>query len=677
MKFPIPTAAKVQTLHIKGLTGGLNFSENSEKDNGGLAYGKNLWVQNGVLKSRPGLYTTEDRTLNNTAYQGGYSYYYIPTDIEITVDGELKKMFAEEIDIDDSHHVMLTHFINSDGSHSSTAEIHFDRISDSVYYMPQTVSFFKGAPISGGGIYAFARLVNVENFTESWGQIYEITADLSEWVATPDTYIPTVLINGRGNNYEISAATNQAFTGTPTKLEALNILDGSFYAYFSSDGRSSSFRLPFAELADAPVSCRFYYGHDTFVEWVIPEYESSAAIKYGEVDVTMHVNRQTGIVYFTVPAGDYEVPLISHRNENNLRFCAVKNTTLGLKDITAATCAVSHNSKIILAANNLVFEADYSKPLYFPADSVCVIGDIDSPITALAPFKGSIAVFKKGEAHLLQIKEGKALNSVSLLSDNDSVFYKSDTLTAECVSYTAGCNAKNSIICLNGALLWRSTDGYIYSLKGSGEIVCLSRKINSFINGNITSTDTCVFEYNGYCIFVCENRALAMEIPANGNITPESVNWYYWEFPSELVFTGAFSSFGDLRLFCSNPQYELCFIASLEGDTDTCLLGAVSDLQTEIRPIKTALRTKKISLGCANVLKKLENVILRLKTKKSVIRINDRLEGRFCKHKGEDTFETVTLSPGLCGINELDISVEADAPLSLQEIDIRFTELGL
>ena len=678
MKFPIPTVAKAKTLHIERLNGGLDFSESqiSKVDNG-LSEVKNMWFKDGVLKNRPGINTSEENLLNNYNYQGGFSYYYKLTDIEITLEEQTKRMFLEEIDIDDDHHVLLTHFINTDSSFSHTAQIQFNRNSDSVYYIPQTISFFKGAPKNGGGIFAIARLVNVENFSQFWNVIYEISNDLTMWDVVTDTYIPTVLINGRGNNYEISAATNQAFTGTPTRLEKLNLLNGAFYAYFSTDGRSSSFRLPFSDLADGEVSCRFYNKIDSFIEWIIPQGSNSATKKYTDVDVTMHINRKTGIVNFTVAAGDFEVPLITHQNENNLRFCAVKNLNYGIDDVAASTTSVSHNSKIFLAGKNCIFQADYRQPLYFPYESMCYVGDGDTAITAFTPINSKIVVFKDNETYLLSIKNGEAINSVSLLADNDSVFYHNDTMQCQCVSYTIGCNADSLPLKRGKNILWRGNDGYIYSLGSDGQVLCISRKINEFINGNLNATATCSFELENYCVFITQNHALAAEINALSITDADDVKWYYWEFPSQLQFAGAFCDSGSTKLLCCNTEFEISFTATLTGDSDVILTGPITDLLVESRPINSFIRTKRLWLSCENSLKKVGSVTVMLNAKKATLKINDRIESKFCRHKGENALTPVTMKPAFCGINHIDITAKGESPISIGGIHISFTELGL
>ena len=475
MNFSIPGTANTKTLHIPQLDKGLNLTDNTHiSDINGLSDCKNVWFNDGVLKSRPGLYTKPENYINDEFYRDGFYYHYRPADVEITIDGELKKIVVEEIEYDDSSYICLVHLINSKGLVENCSELIFNRTSGSTFYIPEKILFYKGAPQTGGGLFALASLVNMENFNQHTHKIYEVDSDFSTWNRVTSYYIPTVYINGRGNKYEIAESTNQAFTGTPTRLENLNLLNGTFYAYYSSDGRSNSFRLPFSNIADQNVICRIHYTVKDYVQWTVPADSTSASATFFGTSVTMNVNRTKGIIYFTVPAGDYEVPLMSQHSENNMEILATKNSEYGFTDIVESSLATTHNSKILLANKNTVFEANYDNPLYFPKDSVTYVGEADSDITAFAFFENNTIAFKPNATYRISIKDGKALNSISLLANNDAIFYANDTLSVSCLSAKTGCSDKNSLIRRENELLWKGTDRYIYSL--------------SSLKGNISSS---------------------------------------------------------------------------------------------------------------------------------------------------------------------------------------------
>lgn len=674
MNFTIPDTAKVKTLHITQLDKGLNLAENTHNsDINGLSDCKNVWFNNGVLKSRPGLYTTPENFINDEFYRDGFFYHFCPDDTEITIDGELKKIVVEEIEYDDSAYICLIHLINSDGVAENCSELIFNRTSGSTFYIPEKILFYKGAPQTGGGLFALVSLVNMENFGQHTYKIYEVDSDFSAWNIVTGYYIPTVYINGRGNKYEIAESTNVAFTGTPTRLENLNLLNGTFYAYFSSDGRSNSFRLPFSNIADENVICRIHHTAKDYVQWTIPSGSTTASATFLGTKVTMHVNREKGIIHFTVDAGDYEVPLMSQHSENNMEILATKHSEYGFTDIIKSTLAVSHNSKILLANKNTVFEASYENPLYFPKDSVINIGESDSDITAFSSLENSLIAFKPNATYRIGIKGGKALNSISLLANNDAIFYANDTLSADCLSRETGCSDKNSLIRRENELLWKGTDGYIYSIPSAkGKVACVSQKVNSYLKDNVNSpSKTFGVAFEDYNIFITDKTALVMH--CNQNDTA----WYTWEFTGDFTVLGAFNILNKPWLLCCNTSDDISFLATFKGDADTFLYGSAYNPTVSDSPVKSFVRTNKISFGCETGFKKIDKVFLNINTKKATIRLNDRLEAVICRHADEDECKSVKITPGLCGINFLDITVESDTGFSLKSIDIKYTELNL
>ncbi len=671
MKFPETHTAEVKTLHIPALTGGLDFSNSiHSSDPTALKIAQNIWENYGILENRPALCTSNERLIGSSEFYGGMAYTRKTTDIEIQIEGDKKQMILEEIDYDSSVFILLTHFINSDGTVFCDASIIFQRVSDETFYIPQKVHFYKGKPKNGSGIFALVYTVNCENNTQNDGRIFELSEDLTRWQRLYSQYIPTALINGRGNMYETAKDTNQAFTGTPTRIEGLNALNGTFHAYYSTDGFSSSFRLPFSGISNDRVVCRLYYSVASFVEWIIPEGLDSASTTLYGVNVTIHINREKGIVYFTVPAGEYEMPLISDRNENNLRITATKDTGFSLTKITSANYCISSHNKTFLAFENKVLSCRYDNPLYFPVNSAVPLGSEDSPITAFGLLGSKLIAFKKAEAYSLTLKEGKTINTTSLLAENDSVFFGDDILTSNALSYTLGCDEPHSVISGKN-LYWLGNDRRLYRLDASGKIICILNKDSTSLFTNTDGFSHIIAQnFHGYNAFFSDWRCMIMQFDPQGS---DNIHWYYWEFPKNIRILGSFSVNGEPMLLCREINNDLCFTASLSGESDTYLTYINYELTAASVPIKALLRTNRLSLSCDNSFKKIDEIVMSLKGK-AEITVNDRLQ-TFCKRN--DELATVTLRTGLCDINTVDIAVSCNAPLRIGSIDIKYINLQL
>lgn len=674
MKFPEKYTAKSSTLHIASLNGGLNSSLSpyeSEKEN--LSDCKNVWVKNGLISTRPALQTNTRSLIYDNQYYSAFYHRYKTADIEVMLDGEPMKIVVEEIDYSESNYFYLTHFMHWDGSLYKTARMHFARSSSNAFYIPDRIVFYKGKPIDGGGIFALVHLVNIENYQQSENRIYEIDSSFSEWNRTVSSYTPTVYINGRGNNYETAEKTGQAFTGTPIKPESLNILNDTFFAYYSSDGCSSSFRLPFSNLNPNGIVAKFYLSVSQYVEWIIAAGQTSATATLNKSTITMTVDYQKGIISFSKDSAAYELPLISNRNENNLRILAYKSTQYSPDDIFYSTQAKNVRSKILIAAKNRVFAADYNRPLYFSAESVAVVGDENNSLVCMAEIGNNIALFEKDKTYLLSINGGTAISSTSLLAESDTVFYKSNKLSVKQLSSTVGCSEKDSVVIDTGFVYWRANNGQFYTLSSAGKISEISENIHSILeesfNGDLKTIGA---KYGDCLIFLSGNKALVLQKDKS-----EKPIWYFWEFPENLLFYCVFNGNQIPYFICNNTESELTFIVSLNEGQDRILSGSPFSPIVEEKNIPLLIKTTPLPLGCINSLKKINFIALRLKTKAARVCINNRLVADICRHNKTDVFETIKLSSGLCPIDTLELELTSKEPLELGAIDINFTELNL
>ena len=474
MKFPDFKSGNSSVCHIDGISKGVTAQTNCrENKNLGLTNCNNVIFKGGYLRNRLGLSTDFGNLIDNSKYSGKIYSTTETTGIEVKTDLGKATMLVEKIDYDISAYILLAHFISEKGKHLKSAPIYFQRLEDRVFYIPTKVSYFKGTPVSGSGIFALVYLQNRYDLSQKSSRIFEINSQFTGWERIYSPYIPTVYINGRGNHYEKAKGTNQAFEGTPKLLESLNLLEHSFHSYFSTDGFSSSFRLPFSSISEDRVVGRLYYSVSSYVEWIIPKGQNTATQSLYSVSVTMTVNREKGIVSFSVPAGEYAMPLISDRNENNLRITATKSCDYDIDDICSADSYLNHKGKIYLASKGSVFSARESNPLYFPRESVVKLTYKDKKINALAPLGNKIIAFCDDEISSISITDGKALNSVSLLAENDAVFYAADTLNYSVISNSVGCSDNTSVCSDLNRIFWIGRDGLPYCILSTEKVLCL------------------------------------------------------------------------------------------------------------------------------------------------------------------------------------------------------------
>ena len=672
MKFPDFKSGNATICHIDGISKGIT-SQIGCRDNKnlGLADCKNVIFKDGFLKNRLGLFANSSNRIENSEYSGNLSSDVTTTGIEVETYWGTVKMLAEIINYDISTYILLAHFIKEDGTYFKSAPIFFQRVTDDTFYIPYRTSYFKGKPTSGKGIYLLVNLVNQYDYSQKISYIYEVNSELDGWERIPSPYIPTVYINGRGNNYEKAKGTNQAFEGTPKLLESLNLLDHSFHSYFSTDGYSSSFRLPFSSLSNDRVVGRLYYSVSNYVDWIIPEGQNSATQNLYNAPVTMTVNREKGIVSFSVPAGEFEMPLISDRNENNLRITATKTCDYDINDVCSADSYLSHKGKIYLASKGCIFSARESNPLYFPRDSVVKLADSDKKINAVAPLGDKIIAFGNSNISSISITDGKSLNSVSLLAENDAVFYEADTLKHSVISNNIGCDRVTSVCSDLNRIFWLGSDGLPYCLLSTEKVLCLlDVPPKSWMT---TMWDQCFGIINGNDVmFFKGNNALVLTAEHLPNSQNDTMEAYYWEFPSDLLFHCGYTSGGKPRIVCSSIPMKIIYIATLGENEGTYLEKSSGEIVLKTSPINSYFETQNLSFGCENTVKKIDFVALSIDCENTNISFNGHLKRRVSKKQPN---RKLKLMLGLCNTSTLKLSLETAKPLNLREIDIKYTDL--
>lgn len=655
-----------KTLHIPALTGGLDLRDLHDKSNNSLSNCKNVWQKGGILKSRPALFCDINSVLGKEEYYYNDPSATVVTDIEYEYGKTVYRMVYKSVEVDIATHFCYTNLIGPDGKVFKTARIIFTRTSSDTFYIPQKFNFFKGKPStsSGTGIYLLIKLINCENSDEINSRIYELNSSLESWMEVYATYIPTVLINGRGNGYELARQADQAFGGNPKRLEGLNALTGDFYSYFSSDGYSSSFRLPLSSLSQSSVTARFYYSAENYVDWHISATSNQSTSTLFNNAVTMTVNRENGIVSFSCSTGEYFLPFISGRNENNLRILAKKESGYSLNDIADSDVCLNLNGKIFFGSKNRIFSSSFENPLYFPAESVSTLWGEDSRVTALVPLSENFLAFTKNRIYKGEVKDGKNLNTYSLLADNDSIFKAPHSVELECVNYNIGCAQKNSVI-TNGKEVFFLSNGEFYCFK-QNEAKNISEKIKDFlpqILGEYSSV--CALEYENCLLFFFQNKALCFD---------KKDAWYYWEFNQNIRFSGAFNTETRPILLVSSDNNPLHFTATLKGDIDTFFKGNITNPLPTEEAIPCLISTNEIAPECTSKPKSINCLSLSLEGKQTEISLGDTYKTKIKKAEFDNPVKLV--SP-ITKTNRLYINLKGTAPLKLGSICIDYTLLSL
>lgn len=677
MKFSALKNFSEKHLRIDTLDGGLDTSmPPTNIENSSLSDCKNVFFDGHKLKTRPALFTDTSKIIKCDYTEESFYSKFELTESKIYFENDCYRVAVEYIQVDIAEQFAAIYFVNSEGTPSYKGAIRFWRTSDEIFYVPYHITVYQGKPQTGGGIFALVCMTNAEKYTERRFEIYEIDSANKSWQQVKDFYTPTVYINGRGDSYERAAATDQAYSAAPINLEVPNMLNGEFYAYFSSDGYSSAFRLPFSGLAQKTVICRVYTNPTSYTEWIINSENSSDVQSILGSSVTLNVDRSKGMIYFTVPSGDYSIPLMGKYRANNIKITATKTIESGFDDIVSCTKCAYFNSRIVLSGgikNNRVYSARYENPLYFPLSDATEIGEPISSVTALLPFKDKILAFKSGESYLIDIKRGKAINSIALLADNNSIFYKSDTFSVTPLNHNAGALSENAVTILGDNAMFYANDGNIYLINRNGSIKNMGNKIKALIKkiSRYSQQKVIVLSSDSYFIFAWENIAFAYWLKDN---EINNGSWYFWEFPEDISVCGGFSGVkSPVLLYRKGVNTAYC--ATLSGDTDIIIEDANSE-KIAHHNINSFFETKHFLSSSLNSYKKLNKIYMNLYEKgKLKILINGKnARIDFNSNYNYENQKCALIIPWTSRLNSVYITLFSDTYFELGELDVFFKE---
>ncbi len=634
-----------------------------------LAEGINIWNKNSVLQTRPGLYCEIDNVMDTADSQNVYSKNFHVTDTHYIYESKTYKIAYSACFPEFGLARIFVFLIGDDRSIKYIGEMFFSRTTDTSFYSPKEISFFVGKEGYGKGIYAFVHLENILGEGEEY-RIFEVNKSLSGWQHNSSYYIPTVLINGRGNLYEIAKTNGCVFSNSPKTVESLNLLNSSFYSYYTSDGYSSNFRLPFSALEDSTVIIRVYDSLETYTEWTLYGGVTSETMTFENADITVSVDREKGVVYFSKGGEEFPVPRYSIYSENNIRILANKVIEGGFEEVLSCQYSAVSGSRIVFSGGknqNKIYSCKFDNPLYFPQNSVKEIGSPDKEITALKSVKGKVFAFKENEIYTVSLKTGAAVSDSALVIDEDKVFYKSDEFDIECVSKICGSTSRNSIVVCNDIPVWLGADGYVYGYKNS--VFRLTENIEAL---NAEERALAVAESYLGQYFLCYGAKAII-------IDSEIGSAYFWEFPEEVKTLGIVSG-GNIAFVLLNTQHNLCFLASLKGSEDIIISKALTEKITLPIEIESVIKTKEYSLCNFGKSVNMNSVCLRLLADGDTeVTLNCDKEIFAEYHFEESDFSIkygsyLRIIPDFPSVNMLSVTIKSKKGISFSTGEVYYTE---
>ncbi len=670
MKFSAIKLKNRKVLHIDVPNKGMNLTKPSlHIDDGEISLCKNMIFENGVLQSRKGIMANFQSILPHIL-DGEITNKDIKlTDTEYTIGTDIYKV-AYRTTIYDGVCVVSVYLLGKDQVPKSVSFLYYDNGEDETY-IPQSLVFYCGKAQIGGGLFAFCKFEEEKLGTVKYA-LYEISADLEMWCMIEDYYIPTVFINGRGNSYEEAKKTYNVSDLTPKTLELPNMLNSRFRAYYSSDGISSGFRLPYTNLASAQVECIIHTTPAAYGKWIISATGTSNTITFNEKKVTMNLNRSKGLVYFTCDGEAFPIKIMHNYKENNIRFEASHKEASEFKNIASCTCSQKNREKIYFSGGVekcRIYYCDYENPLYFPCVSDNIIGSSDNTVNSLCNMKDDLIAFKNNEIYRIELSDNKPLNTIALLSDNGKIFYETVNFKMHLLTSNLGAHSDKKVSLFGDNPVFFGNDNKVYIIRNANNIECISEKVGTLLDNTIKEKVVLTGADKNYAYISFGKNCIVIDCDK----PPKA---YLWELPENLTVHGIFSVGNKTALLLENNESEALFYAFLSGERDIYPKG---DSGMEYKKIKSYLKLKSyyLSENVSNKFIHSVNLTLSVSENSKIILGNQDNSEEFYIRKGEFSSggpNNIKLSTNLRGVDSVDIILESDGPLGFYSSDIYYTE---
>ena len=595
-----------------------------------LSESNNMIFKNGRLETRNGIkikQTIANDTfypyrIKNLSYTGtefyfsgkGYSAAYcVDTD---KVSGDMIRVFLidREFNITEPSAVML------------------NRLDSTYFSRFDNVIFFSSKPITGSGFFAFIRTKEENSGTLGY-RIYELKSDLSGFTEcySESVYIPVVFMNGRGNKFNLITDENFKSLPDPAKPEPLNLLNSAFYAYYTSDSSSSSFKLPFMNLdSDKGIICKVYTEPGVYSKFtILGSAEESDAVSLYSYNAKLHLDRSNGVFKFTVDGSPLSVPASSSYGINTIEVLAHKTTEGGKEKIFSCSGCTEYNSRFYFYGSSVspdeIFSTRNTSKLYFPKTGTVVLGKSGAKITAMGTVCNKLVAFKENEIYRISQGNTKTYTSGDIVGVSTD-FTNTEQLKAEPVHNSVGCDCPKTVVPCSNRLIWLNSDGKVYNLATTtygkeNNIFEISEFISDFLKNetkeNMKSASAISFEgyymlIIGSSIYILNYKTKDFGYPKkySGAVSDDgTLSWFLYK--SALNGTAAECiRIGSVPAVCCSTDSDLSYISIFEGNNDETAFRENNEDKTEFKKISCGFKTQNIDFSLPLQKKKLSEIIL-------------------------------------------------------------------
>lgn len=659
MKFPKMRPRQALELKIPDLAGGLNLRDGlSEALDNQLTDCKNMWWNDGVLKTRPGMkavVTPIGRPTEQSVKTRDFP------EIKKTIEGETYYLQVAERVYD----------ANYSGVYTTNLIFFWRNERQAIKLTESAIS------VNGNGINYF--VCCKRNFLYCFTGDFkihklDITSIAFEWeeVKEEDYYSPIVLSDCKTTDSIDRAASDVSNSGV--MMEGYNILGFSYRIQYTA------FNTEIAWQKEDKWTHRMKY--------FLPE---TAAELKGKTIIVKHTNH-SGItehkVTFNNTIGQLgsESADVINTNNDKLRICCRNNTIWFNKSADDATtvaniydeenyrnnieitipytfgaeekrkifnmtqCSwfggsasgLAGGTRLFLCGNkddekSFVCWSGLDNPLYFPENSYFYVGDTTTAVTGFGKQSDKLIVFKENETWYTYYQQNNNIDAQDLINQSVVDYASSSVFFPLCqINANIGCKYPETIQLCRNRLVWLSEDGNVYTLVSENQynersIFCVSEMVKKSIKKEITSS-AAACDWNGYYCLLIGKTLYLMDYNSYGytHIASYSktedanirIPWYIWQLPESVPYLPSLCALNDKMFFTYYHDGIIADRCSLVGNVLSADNEPVDficyeddnekDLLFKESLIESKMTTKLFDFGQPSVRKNVDKINLQL-----------------------------------------------------------------
>lgn len=615
MKIPKITPRTALELKIPDLSGGLNLRDGlSEILDNQLTDCKNVWWNDGVLKTRPGISEIKKITMagyldgiqakQTDCYIGGYRLFYYSTWGSRRTEEDRTEGFSETgfwfqndydiIEIDTLQKGNISFVCQKDNT-----------------------------------IYVFCE--SQEIFKMEFNKNYSTPTPSGGWtiLTQEEIYVPLVALYCRGNGSLVMREDEIFASGIG--VDGYNILSDYYRIQYNSynpdiDINGSGSLMRYGLLKD--VYKPEYVGKVVTVKYTANSgitYTHKVTLTSGVESIEEDKNQRDGFyirvssntVQFIKQNGGPAYATEEESRENNIEITApyLADYEEKAKVFNMTRCewfggdaqGISGGTRLFLCGNKdnnkaLVLWSGLNNPLYFPENCYAYVGNESQAVTCFGKQGESLVIFKENGAGTFYTSYNQNSDiSAQDLINQSVVDYAASSVYFPIIQLHSviGCDCPDTVQLCRNRLVWACKDGKVYTLSSKNQfsernIFCVSAMVERRLcEENLQNAFSA--DYNGHYLLFTNNHVYVMDYESYGYVYIEShtkednaqvkIPWWYWELPS-----GKYNSDIAIAVITSGTWLYIIFAPNLAAGPSVLLSdisiskfgGSIKDNYAEI-----------------------------------------------------------------------------------------------